>query len=337
MVTRRGAGQNNGVLLSVRDLRTRFHTYEGQLDAVNGVDLMIKENESVGLVGETGCGKSVTALSIMRLIQDPPGRILSGSIDFLGEELMDKGEEAMRRVRGGDIAMIFQKPMSALNPTYKIGTQMADIIGLHQGCGRQEALDRALKSLESVRMSAPGAVLNRYPHELSGGMRQRVMIATALSSNPALLIADEPTTALDATIQKQILQLITDLRSEFGFSMLFISHDLRTIFNVCDRMYVMYAGSVVEFGEVEEVIKAPRHPYFGALLNSLPRFGTRRERLAAIGGTVPSLLDPPSGCRFHPRCEFAVERCSVEIPSLVEVGNGHRAACLRVEEGLPIV
>ncbi len=329
--------QHNGMLLSVKDLRTRFHTYEGELDAVNGVDLMIRAKQSVGLVGETGCGKSVTALSIMRLISDPPGKIISGSINFLGEELMGKSEEEMRLVRGGDIAMIFQKPMSSLNPTYKIGTQMTDIICQHHGMGRQEALGRAVELLKSVRISAPESVVKRYPHELSGGMRQRVMIATALSSNPVLLIADEPTTALDATIQKQILQLITDLRSQFGFSMLFISHDLRTIFNVCDWMYVMYAGNVVEYGDVQDVINAPCHPYFGSLLSSLPRFGTKRQRLNAIGGAVPSLLNPPGGCRFHPRCPFVVDRCHTEVPRLVEVGEGHRAACLRAEEGLAIV
>jgi len=329
--------RNKESILAVKDLRTRFYTYEGELDAVNGVDLDIKPNESVGLVGETGCGKSVTALSIMRLIQYPPGRIISGSINFLGEELMSKSEEEMRLVRGGDISMIFQKPMSALNPTYKIGTQMVDIIRLHKGLGRKEALAEAIHFLGSVRISSPETVVNRYPHELSGGMRQRVMIATALSSNPALLIADEPTTALDATIQKQILQLITELRDQFRFSMLFISHDLRTIFNLCDRMYVMYAGNVVEFGDVDEVISQPRHPYFGALLNSLPRFSAKRDMLAEIGGTVPSLIDPPPGCRFHPRCRFAMEPCKSEPPAFVEVGEGHWAACFRAKEGLGIV
>jgi peptide/nickel transport system ATP-binding protein len=330
------AGDNQFVL-TVKGLRTRFDTYEGKLDAVNGVDLFIKSDESVGLVGETGCGKSVTALSIMRLIQYPPGRIISGSINFLGEELMDKTEEDMRVLRGGDISMIFQKPMSALNPTYKIGTQMVDIIRLHKGLGRKAALEQAIQFLTSVRISTPETLVHRYPHELSGGMRQRVMIATALSSNPVLLIADEPTTALDVTIQKQILQLITRLRNEFRFSMLFISHDLRTIFNVCDRMYVMYAGNVVEFGEVNEVISRPRHPYFGALLNSLPRFETRKDKLAEIGGTVPSLIEPPPGCRFHPRCPFVVDRCRIETPVLIEVGEGHWASCFRATEDLRIV
>ena len=329
-------GSSNEFILTVKDLRTRFYTYEGELDAVNGVDLVIKSNESVGLVGETGCGKSVTALSIMRLIQYPPGKIISGSIRFLGEELMAKTEEEMRLVRGGDISMIFQKPMSALNPTYKIGTQMVDIIKLHKGLGRKEALEQAIHFLGSVRISSPGTIVNRYPHELSGGMRQRIMIATALSSNPALLIADEPTTALDATIQKQILQLITELRSEFRFSMLFISHDLRTIFNLCDRMYVMYAGNVVEFGDVDKVISDPRHPYFGALLNSLPRFKEKKSRLTEVGGAVPSLIEPPPGCRFHPRCQFSLDRCEAERPVFVEVGEGHWAACFRAREGLRI-
>jgi len=329
--------EQNGYLLSLNALRTRFYTYEGEFDAVNGVDLEIGENESVGLVGETGCGKSVTALSIMRLIQYPPGRILSGSIRFLGNDLMRMNEEEMRKIRGGRIAMIFQKPMSALNPTYTIGTQMVDVIALHQGWSRRESLEQAVRLLSSVRISAPESVVRRYPHELSGGMRQRVMIATALSSSPSLLIADEPTTALDATIQKQILQLIADLRNEFRFSMLFISHDLRTVFHICDRLYVMYAGNVVESGRTRDVTREPRHPYFHALLNSLPRFGIRRHKLSAIGGTVPSLLDPPSGCRFHPRCPFAIQRCGEEIPALVDVAEGHRAACLRAKEGLTLV
>jgi peptide/nickel transport system ATP-binding protein len=226
--------------------------------------------------------------------------------------------------------------MSALNPLFKIGTQMADIISLHQRVGWKEALERAADSLGSVKIPAPRSLLDRYPHELSGGMRQRVMIATALSSNPTLLIADEPTTALDATIQKQILQLIAQLRAEFGFSMLFISHDLRTIFNICDRMCIMYAARVVEYGEVEKVIDRPSHPYFGTLLSSLPRFGPRKEKLAAIGGTVPSLIAPPSGCRFHPRCRFAVKRCQIEEPGFVEVEEGHSVACFRAEEGLDI-
>jgi peptide/nickel transport system ATP-binding protein len=327
---------NKEFVLAVKDLRTRFYTYEGELDAVNGVDLVIKSNESVGLVGETGCGKSVTALSLMRLIQYPPGRIISGSINFLGEELMEKTEEEMRLVRGGDISMIFQKPMSALNPTFKIGTQMVDIIRLHKGLGRKEALGQAIQFLGSVRISSPETLVNMYPHELSGGMRQRVIIAIALSSNPALLIADEPTTALDATIQKQILQLISELRDQFRFSMLFISHDLRTIFNLCDRMYVMYAGNVVEFGDVEKVISEPRHPYFGALLNSLPRFSLKKNRLSEIGGTVPSLINPPPGCRFHPRCPFAIDLCKAAPPIFVEVGEGHWAACFRASEGLRI-
>jgi oligopeptide/dipeptide ABC transporter ATP-binding protein len=233
--------------------------------------------------------------------------------------------------------MIFQKPMSALNPTYTIGTQMVDVIALHQGWSRRESLEQAVRLLSSVRISAPESVVRRYPHELSGGMRQRVMIATALSSSPSLLIADEPTTALDATIQKQILQLIADLRNEFRFSMLFISHDLRTVFHICDRLYVMYAGNVVESGRTRDVTREPRHPYFHALLNSLPRFGIRRHKLSAIGGTVPSLLDPPSGCRFHPRCPFAIQRCGEEIPALVDVAEGHRAACLRAKEGLTLV
>lgn len=323
----------NESLLQLRALRTRFYTFEGKLDAVNGIDLDIRKNESVGLVGETGCGKTVTALSIMRLIQDPPGKIVSGSVVFKGEDLMSKGIDEMRAVRGADIAMIFQKPMSSLNPTFRIGTQMADVISLHQHLGKKEAWPRAIDLLRSVRIAVPENVVKRYPHELSGGMRQRVMIATALSSNPDLLIADEPTTALDATIQKQILTLIGDLRKEFGFSMLFISHDLRTVYNICDSVYVMYAGIIVEFGNIESVFDHPHHPYFRALMNSLPKFHSKKDSLAAIPGTIPSLLNPPLGCRFHPRCAFAFERCERETPNLREVGQDHWVACFRAMEG----
>jgi len=319
----------NEWLLQVKALRTKFYTFEGELDAVNGVDLEIRRNESVGLVGETGCGKSVTALSIMKLIQDPPGKIVSGSVLFKGEDLMTKGTDEMRAIRGADIAMIFQKPMSSLNPTFRIGTQMADVISLHQQLGKKEAWDRAIDLLRSVRISLPENVVKQYPHELSGGMRQRVMIAIALSSNPDLLIADEPTTALDATIQKQILTLIGDLRREFGFSMLFISHDLRTVYNICDRVYVMYAGNIVEFGDIESVFDHPGHPYFHALMNSLPKFALKNDSLAAIPGTIPSLLNPPPGCRFHPRCALALERCQREIPLLREVKQDHWVACFR--------
>ncbi len=323
----------NESLLQLRALKTRFYTFEGELDAVNGIDLDIRNNESVGLVGETGCGKTVTALSIMRLIQDPPGKIVSGSIIFKGEDLMTKSMDGMRAIRGADIAMIFQKPMSSLNPTFRIGTQMADVISLHQQLGKKEAWPRAIDLLRSVRIAVPENVVKRYPHELSGGMRQRVMIATALSSNPDLLIADEPTTALDATIQKQILTLIGDLRKEFGFSMLFISHDLRTVYNICDHVYVMYAGNIVEFGDIESVFDYPHHPYFRALMNSLPRFDSKKDSLADIPGMIASLLSPPPGCRFHPRCAFALERCRRETPNLCEVGQDHWVACFRAMEG----
>ena len=322
---------SDDLLLRVRGLRTRFFTHEGELDAVNGIDLEVRKNESVGLVGETGCGKSVTALSVMRLIQDPPGKIISGTIIFKGEELTTKGIDEMRAIRGAQITMIFQKAMSSLNPTFRIGTQMADIIGLHQKIGKKEALDRAIELLRNVRISVPENVVRRYPHELSGGMRQRVMIATALSSNPDLLIADEPTTALDATIQKQILSLIENLRQEFKFSMLFISHDLRTVYRICNRVYVMYAGDIVELGDIEKVFENPRHPYFSALLNSLPRFSHRKSTLYTISGMVPSLLDPPPGCRFHPRCPLIMDRCKEEAPKLLQVEEGHWAACFRAE------
>jgi len=325
---------NDKPLLHLKGVRTRFYTYEGVLDAVNGIDLEIRKNESVGLVGETGCGKSVTALSIMRLIQDPPGKIASGSVFFKGEDLLTKGIEEMRAIRGGQIAMIFQKPMSSLNPSFRVGTQMVDVIRLHQGLRRkEEAWAQAVELLKNVRIGIPENVVKRYPHEISGGMRQRVMIAMALSSRPDLLIADEPTTALDATVQKQILSLIENLRKEFGFSMLFISHDLRMIYSVCNRVYVMYAGDIVEFGDVESMFDHPRHPYFLALMNSLPRFNSQKELLAVIPGEIPSLRNPPSGCRFHPRCAFTSTRCEREIPNLHEVEPEHWVACFKAVEG----
>jgi oligopeptide/dipeptide ABC transporter ATP-binding protein len=322
----------HNILLEVRGLRTRFYTYEGEFDAVNGINLDIRKNESVGLVGETGCGKSVTALSILRLIQDPPGKIVSGSIVFEGEDLMTKSLDELREIRGKKIAMIFQKPMSSLNPTFKIGTQMTDIISLHQKIGKKEAWVRAGDLLRSVKIAAPENVVNRYPHELSGGMRQRVIIAIALSSNPDLLIADEPTTALDATIQKQILALIGDLRKEFCFSMLYISHNLRTVYNICEHIYVMYAGNIVEFGNIESVFEHSSHPYFKALMNSLPRFGAKEDVLAEIPGTLHSPMDPPGGCRFHPRCALVLERCKIETPNLCEIGQDHWVACFRAME-----
>jgi len=322
----------NNTLLKVRGLRTRFYTYEGEFDAVNGVDLDIRKNESVALVGETGCGKSVTALSILRLIQDPPGKIISGSIVFEGEDLMTKSLDEMRKIRGKKIAMIFQKPMSSLNPTFKIGTQMADIISLHHKIGKKEAWVKSVDLLRNVKIAAPENIVNRFPHELSGGMRQRVMIAIALSSNPDLLIADEPTTALDATIQKQILSLIGDLRKEFGFSMLFITHNLRTAYNICERIYVMYGGDIVEYGNIESVFQHRSHPYLEALVNSLPRFATEKDFLAEIPGILPSPINPPTGCKFHPRCGLAIERCKTEIPTLCEIRQDHSVACFRAME-----
>jgi len=323
----------NKLLLQVKGLKTTFYTYEGKVEAVNGIDLEVRKNESVGIVGETGCGKSATALSIMRLIQYPPGKIVSGSIILKGQELMTKSLDEMRAIRGSSIAMIFQKAMSSLNPTFRIGSQMVDIIGLHKQLEQKKALGRAIDLLRSVGMPAPENVIKMYPHEISGGMRQRVIIAIALSLNPDLLIADEPTTALDATIQKQILVLIENLRREFKFSMLFISHDLRMVQNVCARIYVMYAGNIVEFGNVDRIFKHPRHPYFRALLNSLPTFNSRKDSLTVTPGMVPSLLDPPPGCRFHPRCIFSVERCERETPPLRQIEEGHWVACFREREG----
>ena len=324
---------NSHMVLDVQGLRTHFTTHEGSFDAVSGVNLSIAPKQAVGLVGETGSGKSVTALSVMRLVPEPAGRISEGKVFFQGRDLLSLGDRQMRQVRGGAISMVFQKPMSSLNPTFKIGTQMADIIRLHQGVDHKEALRRSAELLASVRISDPEGNLERYPHELSGGMRQRVMIAVALSSKPSLIIADEPTTALDVTIQKQILQLIAETRQRLGFSMLFISHDLRTVYNTCEYIYVMYAGQIVEHGPVEEVFNRPRHPYVEALLSSLPLFSSKREMLNVIPDTVPSLLSPPPGCRFHPRCSYAGDKCNSRVPEMIEPSPGHWAACFRNQEG----
>jgi oligopeptide/dipeptide ABC transporter ATP-binding protein len=319
-------------LLRVEKLRTSFSTAGGLLRAVDGVDLEIRPGRTLGVVGESGSGKSVTALSIMRLI-DPPGRVESGSrILFEGRDLAALGEQAMQQIRGNDISMIFQEPMTSLNPVFTVGDQIAEAVQLHEGVGSRHALARAVEMMELVGIPEARRRVRDYPHQLSGGMRQRVMIAMALSCNPKLLIADEPTTALDVTIQAQILELMKDLRDRLGMSIMLITHDLGVIAEMAEDVAVMYAGRVVERGPVADVFASPQHPYTEALLHSIPLLGmTQAEPLKVIRGNVPSPLEWPTGCRFRPRCDYAFDRC-VDYPPLFEAGP-QESACWLCEHG----
>ncbi|AHF80981.1 ABC transporter ATP-binding protein [Thermococcus paralvinellae] len=310
-------------LLQIKDLYVNFRTLWGIAKVLNGVNLTIHKGEVFGLVGETGCGKSVTALSILRLL--PSNAEVSGKILFKGENLLEKSEEEMRKIRGKEISIIFQDPMTSLNPLFKIKDQMIDVIMLHEGLEKERAIEHAKKLLKAVGLPAD-RVLNSYPHELSGGMRQRVMIAMALSSNPSLLIADEPTTALDVTIQKQILELILDLKNQYNFSVLLITHDLGVVAEVCDRVGVMYAGNIVEITETEELFENPLHPYTKGLLSVVPD-PRQKKPLKPLRGSVPSLINPPSGCRFHPRCDHMKDICKKAKPELIEYSSGHFVAC----------
>ena len=317
-------------LLEVKDLKTQFFTREGVVKAVDGVSYSIGEGKTLGLVGESGCGKSVSALSIMRLIPEPPGKIVEGSIVFEGRDLVSLPDKEMRSIRGNHVSMIFQDPMTSLNPVIKIGLQMTEGIRVHLGLSREEAEKRAVELLTAVGMPDARRRLKDYPHQFSGGMRQRAMIAMALSCDPKLLIADEPTTALDVTIQAQILGLLKRLQGQFGMSILLITHDLGVVAGVSDHVCVMYAGRIVEQAETGELFEHPHHPYTLALLNSIPRLDTEGHApLANIPGLPPDLVDPPKGCRFHPRCEFAGDRCREgEPPPLVSLdGSDHLVAC----------
>ncbi|HEX4684586.1 MAG TPA: ABC transporter ATP-binding protein [Gemmatimonadaceae bacterium] len=319
-------------LLSVRDLRTYFYTEGGVARSVDGVSFEIGAAETVGLVGESGCGKSVTALSLMRLIRSP-GRIEPGSkMLFDGMDLTTISEKAMREIRGERIAMVFQEPMTALNPVFKIGDQIAEVVRVHHGGSKQEARDRAVKMLETVGIASPEQRAGEYPHQLSGGMRQRVVIAMALVMNPALVVADEPTTALDVTIQAQILELLRELQTKFGTSILLITHDLGVVAETVSRVIVMYGGEIVEEAPVRDLFALPHHPYTEGLLNAMPQVGQERERLATIPGTVPPPTAWPKGCRFHDRCPYAWDRCLEEHPPLYQIGAGHVSRCHLADE-----
>ena len=320
-------------LLEVKDLATHFFTQDGVVKAVDGISYNLAEGEVLGVVGESGCGKSVHALSIMRLVANPPGRIVAGEILFEGENLLNMDDSEMRHIRGNRIAMVFQEPMTSLNPVLTIGRQLTETLELHQNMGRQEARARAAELLQTVGSPDAESRLSDYPHQFSGGMRQRVMIAMALSCNPRLIIADEPTTALDVTIQAQILELMRDLAEEFGTAMVIITHNLGVVARYAHRVVVMYAGKIVETGTAHDIYRNPRHPYTIALLNSVPRLdATERVRLDAIQGLPPDLVDLPQGCSFAPRCKYAYERCTQETPVLVETDTNHTSACWRHDE-----
>ena len=314
-------------LLEVRDLQTHFKMREGVVRAVDGVSFDLEPGERIGIVGESGCGKSVTALSIMRLIKSPPGQIVGGNVLFEGQDLLDLSEAEMRRVRGGKIGMIFQDPMTSLNPTMTIGSQLAEGIQLHLKMSKRAAMNRAAELLHQVGIPDAEQRLKAYPHQFSGGMRQRVMIAMALSCNPRLLIADEPTTALDVTVQAQILELIRSVCQEFGTAVMLITHDMGVVAGMTDRIVVMYAGHVVESAPTDELFANPRHPYTLGLLSCIPRLDERRqETLTPIEGAPPDLLNPPPGCPFAPRCGFAIAACR-KFPPMRTVGPNHIAAC----------
>ncbi|NCO24377.1 MAG: dipeptide/oligopeptide/nickel ABC transporter ATP-binding protein [Candidatus Infernicultor aquiphilus] len=314
-------------LLKVKNLKTYFFTHEGTVKAVDEVSFSVNQGKTLGLVGESGCGKSVTALSIMRLIPNPPGKIVSGEIWFEGKNLLKLNEKEIRKIRGKKISMIFQEPMTSLDPVFTIGHEIVEAIQLHQGLNKDEAKKKAIEALKIVGIPDAEKRIDHYPHQLSGGMRQRVMIAMALSCNPTLLIADEPTTALDVTIQAQILRLINDLKDKFGASVMLITHNLGVIAEMCDYVAVMYAGHIVEYTNVDTLFYNPLHPYTRGLHKSMPRLDLEVERLDTIKGLVPNLLDLPSGCPFHPRCDFSFKRCVEEMPELIEVENSHLVRC----------
>jgi oligopeptide/dipeptide ABC transporter ATP-binding protein len=316
-------------LLAIKSLHTRFHTLDGMVNAVDGVDFEVYRGETLGLVGESGCGKSVTALSILQLLRCPPAEI-QGNIRFEGVNLLDLDQEEIRKVRGGAISMIFQEPMTSLNPVLTIGEQISEAVRLHEGISRQEAWKWAVNMLQMVQISGPRARAREYPHKLSGGMRQRAMIAMALSCNPQLLLADEPTTALDVTIQAQIMNLMVRLKEEFKTAIVLITHDLGIIAEMASRVVVMYAGKVVEEAPVKELFKDPRHPYTQGLLGSIPVIGRKAQtgrRLQEIPGIVPRPLETPIGCRFHPRCSSAMDICRNQDPPMIHLNEYRRVNC----------
>jgi len=319
-------GNSDDLMLDIQGLKTHFYTEDGVVRAVDGVDLYVRRGETLGIVGESGCGKSVTSLSVMRLIS-PPGKIVEGKIIFDGQNLLELPERSMTNIRGNRVSMIFQQPTSCLNPVFKIGDQVAEVLNIHQDLGREAGWNRAIELFRTVGIPSPEKRAHAYPHEISGGQAQRVMIAMALACAPELLIADEPTTALDVTIQAQILDLMRDLKEKTGTSIMLITHDMGVVAEMCERVVVMYAGQVVEQADVRTIFAKPLHPYTQGLLGSIPVLGQVRDRLDVIPGSVPNLLNPPPGCRFEPRCRVcegaARDRCRAELPPLREIEPGH--------------
>ena len=329
---RQGAGgAATEPLLDIRGLKTHFRTEDGMVHAVDGVDVRIHRGETVGIVGESGCGKTVTAMSVLKLIAMPPGEIVAGQILWRGQDLVPLPPQGMRRIRSKEIAIVFQEPMTSLNPVYTVGAQIAEVLRLHEGLSRAAAIEKTVEMLRLVNIPNADKRVHDYPHQFSGGMRQRVMIAMALSCNPALLIADEPTTALDVTIQAQILDLLGDLKERFGMAVMLITHAMGVVAETCQRVVVMYAGKVVEEAPVDELFGNPMHPYTQGLIRSIPRIDTaaiQKTRLETIAGVVPSLLSPAEGCRFAARCKFARPDCSTATPPLREISPGHKVACV---------
>jgi peptide/nickel transport system ATP-binding protein len=318
-------------LLKIENLKTYFYTYAGVVKAVDDVSLNVKEGETLGLVGESGSGKTVTALSILRVVPKP-GKIIGGRILYRGENLLDKKEHEMEKIRGKEIAYIFQDPATSLNPVFSIADQLVEVMRRHQNLNKQQALEKAIELFRLVEIPDPEIKIWNYPHQLSGGMKQRMAIARALSCQPNLLLADEPTTNLDVTIQAQILDLMLNLKKKLGMSMILITHDMGVVAGMADRISVLYAGRVCESASTTTIFRNPMHPYTKALLTAVPSLALRREKLAVIPGTIPNLIEPPSGCRFHPRCEYAKKACAERVPPLVEIEPDHFVACIRARE-----